>query len=510
MEINPKPTQSSSGEGIINGGENITFGQGVGGQRKDVTGGGGPSGAVIGVDMSRTSTPGAGPSTTPLPSKAGTPGATPQTPATAREEEDQATADSNAGRSWEVQLASRKRKWGVMGFTKEEQDIMEQDSLSLQLALAMDQEATLYPPPPTAFSSYEDAVQRLLPYHVWQVYDEELDTWEKADVAKETKEAADILDKIKGLKERFAKARRREDDRLSPLPSTISFFQSSTTNVREELTSLQTNLRTARAELSAIEQEQKKIAEEKRKERMEEEGRKAVAAMAMQQAARQQLAAQAQAQISNQASSRAATPSSQLSGPSPVGTPTRTGSPPKRGRGRPPAMSKIQGPPPGSFPARAGPSGTPTASGVSTPVAPGTPQSGAAVSGIGAGRPPGQMVNGSGTSTPVRPSNPPPQGPVSITVNLSLIPQLVAIGLIAVPPNTAPGAPKPPGIIIKSLDDKKSVVIQINLAMCTKPQLLGLAKVLNVNTVKSATPSAPSTPGGSGSGSGSGAGPSVK
>lgn len=54
----------------------------------------------------------------------------------------------------------------------------------LQLALAMDQEATLYPPPPTAFSSYEDAVQRLLPYHVWQVYDEELDTWEKADVAK--------------------------------------------------------------------------------------------------------------------------------------------------------------------------------------------------------------------------------------------------------------------------------------------------------------------------------------
>lgn len=251
----------------------------------------------------------------------------------------------------------------------------------------------------------------------------------------ETKEAEDILDKIKGLKERFAKARRREDDvgcltlrrgladfsdvdqRLSPLPSTISFFQSSTTNEREELTSLQTKLRTARAELSAIEQEQKKIAEEKRKERMEEEGRKAVAAMAMQQAARQQLVAQAQAQNSNQASSRAATPSSQLSGPSPVGTPTRIGSPPKRGRGRPPAMSKISGPPPGSFPARAGPSGTPTTSGVNTPVVPGTPQSGAA-SGIGAGRPPGQMVNGSGTSTPVRPPNPPPQGPVSITVNL--------------------------------------------------------------------------------------------
>lgn len=128
MEIDPKPTQSSSGEGIINGGGNITSGQCVGGQRKDVTGGGGPSGAVTGMDISRTSTPGAGPSTTPLPSKAGTPGATPQTPVTAPEE-DQGTAGSSAGPSWEVQLASRKRKWSMMGFTKEEQDMMEHDSL---------------------------------------------------------------------------------------------------------------------------------------------------------------------------------------------------------------------------------------------------------------------------------------------------------------------------------------------------------------------------------------------
>lgn len=129
MEIDPKPTQSSSGEGIINGGGNITSGQSVGGQRKDVTGGGGPNGAVTGMDISRTSTPGAGPSTTPLPSKAGTPRATPQTPVTAPEE-DQANAGSSAGPSWEVQLAGRKRKWSMLGFTKEEQDVMEHDSLS--------------------------------------------------------------------------------------------------------------------------------------------------------------------------------------------------------------------------------------------------------------------------------------------------------------------------------------------------------------------------------------------
>ena len=44
-----------------------------------------------------------------------------------------------------------------------------------QLALLQDQQSTLFPDPPTAFTSYEDVVQRLVPYHIWQTYDEELD-----------------------------------------------------------------------------------------------------------------------------------------------------------------------------------------------------------------------------------------------------------------------------------------------------------------------------------------------
>jgi hypothetical protein len=39
----------------------------------------------------------------------------------------------------------------------------------------MDQQSTLYPPAPTPFASYGDVVDRLLPYHIWQIHDEELD-----------------------------------------------------------------------------------------------------------------------------------------------------------------------------------------------------------------------------------------------------------------------------------------------------------------------------------------------
>ena len=41
--------------------------------------------------------------------------------------------------------------------------------------MLQDQQSTLFPDPPTAFASYEDVIQRLLPYHIWQMYDEEMD-----------------------------------------------------------------------------------------------------------------------------------------------------------------------------------------------------------------------------------------------------------------------------------------------------------------------------------------------
>jgi len=43
----------------------------------------------------------------------------------------------------------------------------------------LDQQSTLFPPPPTAFESFPDVVDRLLPYHVWQIHDEDLEGQDK-------------------------------------------------------------------------------------------------------------------------------------------------------------------------------------------------------------------------------------------------------------------------------------------------------------------------------------------
>jgi hypothetical protein len=51
----------------------------------------------------------------------------------------------------------------------------------------MDQEATLYPAPPKRFSSHEDVVDRLLPYHIWQIHDQELESGSEKDSAREKK-----------------------------------------------------------------------------------------------------------------------------------------------------------------------------------------------------------------------------------------------------------------------------------------------------------------------------------
>ena len=46
----------------------------------------------------------------------------------------------------------------------------------------------LYPAPPTAFSSYTDAVERLLPYHIYQIHDSELEGQERNVAAEARRE----------------------------------------------------------------------------------------------------------------------------------------------------------------------------------------------------------------------------------------------------------------------------------------------------------------------------------
>ncbi|WVQ81375.1 hypothetical protein IAT38_003499 [Cryptococcus sp. DSM 104549] len=451
----------------------------------------------------------------PPPFRPSAPTPSNNTPATPSVFPGHVDAQQGSSTGWERQLQGKKRKWGLMGFAPDEQDMIAQQCTNLQLALMMDQAATLYPPPPTAFTSFEDAVERLLPYHVWQVHDEELDNWEKADVEKEMKEAQELAGKVRGLKERFRRARIREDNHPSPLPETVSLLTSSTAQVREDLSATQSILRNARIEANAIEAEQRRQAEERSKEKFEEDARRAVAVMAMQAAAQPSHPASRPAALPSYSTASSHTlvplPGAQVYGQSPAqpGQHALTaGSPVKRGRGRPPGRGRggatmhTTGAMHGVASTGAGVvgpgSGASTPTGTMTPARPGTP--GAAggtpggVNGIAAG---GQgMGGGSGTRTPVGSGTPTPgtpgvgaaaavaspSGPVAITVNLSLIPQLVALGLIVVPPSA--NAPRTPGIVVRTMEDKKSVVLSINLSACSKAQLLGLAKVLNVSTAK--------------------------
>ncbi|WWD21181.1 hypothetical protein CI109_105665 [Kwoniella shandongensis] len=437
-------------------------------------------------------------------------------------------AQPGSSTGWEKEMLSKKRKWGMMGYEEEEMSWLMGECTSLHLALLLDQTSTLYPTPPTAFGSYEDAVDRLLPYHVWQVHDEELESWKKGDKEAEIKEAEELVGRIRGIQERFVKARRKEADHPSPLPSLISILNSSTAIVREELTALQATLKPIQAEWNVIETEQKRIQDEKRrieevkrrteeakrKELLEEEERKRVAKMAT-EAAKVVVPPPAPAPAPVPVPAPAAAP---MPRPMPVPvtptvprvtTPTATtttiptpvsatpggdgasergrprGRP--RGRGRGGLREAVITHTTGQGPATpAGPAST-------TGIAPSTPAAAPprpplpASTAVGTPTPPashgghiGTSGNATGTSTGTA------QGPVNITVNVSIIPQLVTLGLLQVPPN--PAAPKTPATVLRTSDDKKSVVLSINLSACSKTQLLGLAKVLNVSTKPAAVP----------------------
>lgn len=71
-----------------------------------------------------------------------------------------------------------------MGFNEPEQAVMERTTMGFHLALAQDQLSTLFPEQPSRFKSYEEVVEKLVPYHIWQVCDEELDGQEGGSEAK--------------------------------------------------------------------------------------------------------------------------------------------------------------------------------------------------------------------------------------------------------------------------------------------------------------------------------------
>ncbi|ORX39310.1 hypothetical protein BD324DRAFT_619223 [Kockovaella imperatae] len=170
------------------------------------------------------------------------------------------TDSGNIDRVIEDESVRRKRKWSELGYTAEEIRTREKAVLSYQLALLQDQQATLFPSAPTAFTSYHDVVDRLIPYHIWQIPDEELDGGDPSTSAKDKQRVQrDIFDArvltgvMNKARDRFTRVKRREGMFPSDLPSVINLIKSSTSQIREELDAVQSSLRMVKMEYDVLE-----------------------------------------------------------------------------------------------------------------------------------------------------------------------------------------------------------------------------------------------------------------
>ncbi|OCF79069.1 hypothetical protein I204_01013 [Kwoniella mangroviensis CBS 8886] len=412
---------------------------------------------------------------------------------------------------YERAINDKKRKWGLMGYEENELGLLEEEYLNLNLALQLDQTSTLYPSPPTRFESYEDMVDRLMPYHVWQIYDEELNGQlpkSKEKELKEVQDASGLVERVRRVKDRFGKIRMRVDEN-SNMPSLIPMYQQTNQTLKEEISSLQTILRPLNAEYALIEkqQEDKRRAEEEKKRR-EEERLKAIEDERRRRVVAQQRAEEEMRRRKEEEESRRLREEEEKkklvlqSSTNPINTnPT-----PPHHINQPPSIASPPSTPSSSYLDRGKPRGRPRGRGRAGVREPSTPHLTGQTNGVANANPNTPSPNpiststplpgGSSTNRPITPGTPgtPGQaatpastpagvvnkGPVSLTVNRSLIPQLISLELLL--PNPTPTSPKTPATIIRYLEDKNSVVLSVNLTQCTKTQLIALAKLLNVST----------------------------
>ncbi|GMK56507.1 hypothetical protein CspeluHIS016_0303470 [Cutaneotrichosporon spelunceum] len=381
----------------------------------------------------------------------------------------------------------RKRKLAAARYSPAEVAEVEARAAAIDFAVALDQQDTLYADQ-TRFTGFSDVVDRLLPWHIWQVPEDELvlpsEQRDKEDLGAASEQVANLVD----IRRRFAKVRRREGNHPSDLPSLIYMLRESTSDVRDELAAVQATL---------------KIAKSKHELRLAEERRVREAAAAKERARledierqrRNQFLAQAQAQARQQAAQAAVLPSAPAPAPAtapaapaalPVQTPAPSGAP---------LIAPVAGGPSTPVVASAAPAttSTPTVS-TGTPTAPvrGRPRGRPRGSGRGGMRQPSAThADAAATATPKKTTS-----PVQITVAMSLIPAFVAAALLILP---NPQNLKAPATIIRTSDDKKNVTLSIDLGSCSQPQLQTLARLLNVQAKLPAANAAGSgTPNGTG------------
>ncbi|WWC98120.1 hypothetical protein V866_005011 [Kwoniella sp. B9012] len=413
---------------------------------------------------------------------------------------------------YERTINDKKRKWSLMGYEEDELGLLEEEYLNLNLALQLDQTSTLYPSPPTRFDSYGDMVDRLMPYHVWQIHNEELNGQlpkSKEKELKEIQDASGLVERIRRVKDRFGKIRMRVDEN-SNIPSLIPMYQQSNQTLKEEISSLQTILRPLNAEYALIEkqqedrrraEEEKKRREEERLKAIEDERRRRVVA---QQRAEEEMRRRKEEEENRRLREEEERKKMALQSSA---NPINTNPIPTHPINQPPSIASPPSTPSSSYADRGKPRGRPRGRGRAGVREPSTPHLAGQTNEIANANPNTPSPNSTSTSTPLpggssstnrsatpgtpgtpgqaatsasTPAGVVNKGPVSLTVNRSLIPQLISLELLL--PNPTPTSPKTPATIIKYLEDKNSVVLSVNLTQCTKTQLIALAKLLNVST----------------------------
>jgi hypothetical protein len=62
--------------------------------------------------------------------------------------------------------------------------------------MLQDQADVLYPPPPKAFTSHTNAVERLLPYHIYQIHESELEGQEQGAARVKKEQRGELCTRI--------------------------------------------------------------------------------------------------------------------------------------------------------------------------------------------------------------------------------------------------------------------------------------------------------------------------
>ncbi|KAE9411426.1 hypothetical protein BT96DRAFT_961330 [Gymnopus androsaceus JB14] len=151
--------------------------------------------------------------------------------------------------------------------TLEEKELITETTARVSSRLAADHSAVLNPDVETHFTDAVDAVNRLLPYHVFLQPKEDLepllcDRKGKTKAAdsrevEETKFALECYRRRKKLQERFRKARIKGGDGTEFSPQHVVLTQSVLDSERVELAALNAELRAARSEFDRLEREKR-------------------------------------------------------------------------------------------------------------------------------------------------------------------------------------------------------------------------------------------------------------